>query len=79
MNGLTRPQLHRILVDRALETGVVIEYDKTFTALDDGPAKVGAVFTDGSAGECETDPTSHPDFDHAGLTQHVLERMVQPI
>ncbi|MFE9921523.1 FAD-dependent monooxygenase [Streptomyces sp. NPDC005774] len=30
-------------------------------------------------GEYEMDPASHPDFDHAGLTQHVLERMVQPI
>lgn len=30
-------------------------------------------------GEYEMDPAAHPDFDHAGLTQHVLETMIQPI
>lgn len=30
-------------------------------------------------GEYEMDPSRHPDFDHAGLTQHVLETMVQPM
>jgi hypothetical protein len=29
-------------------------------------------------GEYEMDPASHPGFDHAGLTQHVLEVMVSP-
>ncbi|GAA4508319.1 hypothetical protein GCM10023191_067940 [Actinoallomurus oryzae] len=30
-------------------------------------------------GEWEMDPAGNGDFDHAGLTQHVLEAMVQPI
>ncbi|MEU0445770.1 FAD-dependent monooxygenase [Streptomyces tendae] len=30
-------------------------------------------------GEYEMDPAAHPDFDHAGLTQHVLETMVLPV
>jgi 2-polyprenyl-6-methoxyphenol hydroxylase-like FAD-dependent oxidoreductase len=39
MNGLTRPQLHKILTDKALEVGVNIEYSKTFVdfmAVTDG-------------------------------------------
>ncbi|XVU21593.1 FAD-dependent monooxygenase [Actinoplanes sp. CA-054009] len=30
-------------------------------------------------GEWEMDPGSHPGFDHADLTQHVLQEMVKPI
>lgn len=49
MNGLTRPQLHKILTDKALEAGVTIEYDKTFTTLTDGPDGVEVTYTDGAA------------------------------
>lgn len=49
MNGLTRPQLHKILTDKAVEAGVTIEYDKTFTELHDGPAGVEVSYSDGGS------------------------------
>lgn len=48
MNGLTRPQLHAILTDRALGAGVTVLYGTTFTDLVDGPDGVGVTLTDGS-------------------------------
>ena len=48
MNGLTRPQLHKILTGKALETGVTIEYSKTFTEFADGPDGVAVSYSDGS-------------------------------
>jgi 2-polyprenyl-6-methoxyphenol hydroxylase-like FAD-dependent oxidoreductase len=49
MNGLTRPQLHKILTDKAIEVGVAIEYGKTFTTLTDGPRVVEVAYSDGTA------------------------------
>lgn len=49
MNGLTRPQLHKILTDQAAGAGVTIEYDKTFTELLDGPAGVEVSYNDGTS------------------------------
>jgi 2-polyprenyl-6-methoxyphenol hydroxylase-like FAD-dependent oxidoreductase len=48
MNGLTRPQLHSILTGKARETGVTIEYGKTFNGLADGPGGVQVSYTDGT-------------------------------
>ena len=59
MNGLTRPQLHKILTSKE-RCKLIVE----------SPVRIG---------EWEMDPAGNEDFDHAGLTQHVLETMVQPI
>jgi 2-polyprenyl-6-methoxyphenol hydroxylase-like FAD-dependent oxidoreductase len=48
MNGLTRPQLHKILTDKAAEAGATIEYGKTFTDLTDRPDGVEVTYSDGS-------------------------------
>lgn len=48
MNGLTRPRLHEILTTKAIGVGVTIEYDKTFTQLNDGPDGVEVVYSDGT-------------------------------
>lgn len=48
MNGVTRPQLHKILTGKALEVGATIEYGKTFTELSDGPGGVEVVYVDGT-------------------------------
>lgn len=48
MNGLTRPKLHEILTERALEVGVRLQYEATFAELLDGPDGVDVVFRDGS-------------------------------
>ncbi|MFD6424475.1 FAD-dependent monooxygenase [Streptomyces sp. NPDC060198] len=53
MNGLTRPQLHRILTDRARGAGVTIEYAKTFTELVNGPEGVDVTYTDGTGGRVD--------------------------
>lgn len=49
MNGLTRPQLHKILTDRAIAVGATIEYNKTFTGIADGPEGVAVTYSDGTA------------------------------
>lgn len=47
-NGITRPRLHRILTDRALASGAIIEYNQTFTDLESGDADVQVTFGDGA-------------------------------
>lgn len=49
MNGITRPKLHKILAERALELGAAIEYGRTFTTLEPDSDGVTANFADGSA------------------------------
>lgn len=53
MNGLTRPQLHKILTDRAADAGVTIEYGKTFIDLLDGPTGVRVGYNDGSSNSAD--------------------------
>src|SRR3954468_5626865 len=53
--GMPRPQLARILVDRAVEVGVKVRFGTTFTELSqddsaDGDGGVDVTFSDGSAG-----------------------------
>ncbi|MFJ3143857.1 FAD-dependent monooxygenase [Streptomyces halstedii] len=77
MNGLTRPQLHRILTDKALEVGVVIEYDKTFTTLEDGPEEVAVVFTDGTTGSY--DVVVGADGVYSTVRPYVLSEELKPV
>jgi 2-polyprenyl-6-methoxyphenol hydroxylase-like FAD-dependent oxidoreductase len=49
MNGITRPKLHKILVDRAIALGASITYSKTFTTLTPGADQVDVEFDDGTS------------------------------
>ncbi|WP_329539531.1 FAD-dependent monooxygenase [Streptomyces sp. NBC_01358] len=77
MNGLTRPQLHRILTDKALEAGVVIAYDKTFTTLTDGPDGVEVTYTDGS--ESVVDLVVGADGVYSKVRPYVLAEDIEPV
>ncbi|MBR7839258.1 FAD-dependent monooxygenase [Actinospica durhamensis] len=76
MNGLTRPQLHRILTDRALQVGAVLEYGRTFTALHDGPDGVEVVYSDGTRGT--VDLVVGADGVHSKVRPLVLREPLEP-
>ena len=76
MNGLTRPELHRILTDRALEVGVKIEYNRRFVELHDGPDGVQVVYEDG--GSAAADMVVGADGAHSQVRQHVLGADIVP-
>src|SRR5919202_87141 len=48
--GMPRPELARILVDRATEVGVKLRFGTTFTELGQDDAGVDVTFSDGSTG-----------------------------
>jgi 2-polyprenyl-6-methoxyphenol hydroxylase-like FAD-dependent oxidoreductase len=48
MNGITRPKLHKILTDRAIDSGVTIEYGSTISDLRDEGHHVEVTRGDGS-------------------------------
>lgn len=48
LNGLTRPQLHEILTNKANEVGVDIHYSMTFEDLVDNGDAVDVTYTDGT-------------------------------
>lgn len=77
LNGLTRPQLHTILTDKALEVGVTIEYDKTFTELSDGPAGIEVAYDDGTS--TAVDIVVGADGVRSKVRPHVLGKDVQPV
>jgi 2-polyprenyl-6-methoxyphenol hydroxylase-like FAD-dependent oxidoreductase len=76
MNGLTRPQLHKILTSRALEAGVTIEYGKTFTELTGKPAGVEVVYNDGT--ESTVDIVVGADSVYSRVRPYVLGEDLQP-
>jgi 2-polyprenyl-6-methoxyphenol hydroxylase-like FAD-dependent oxidoreductase len=76
MNGLTRPALHRILTDRALEVGVKIEYGRRFVELHDRPTGVEAVYEDG--GTHLSDIIVGADGVNSKVRRHVLGPDVGP-
>lgn len=47
MNGITRPKLHKILTDRALQAGAVIDYGTTLTELAPDSSGVTVTLSDG--------------------------------
>ena len=49
MNGITRPRLHRIMTDRALELGVQIEYSSAFADLECDAGGVTVGLADGNS------------------------------
>ncbi|MFC8085951.1 FAD-dependent monooxygenase [Streptomyces sp. NPDC057340] len=74
---------------QAIEDGVVLaeclaaygDHEEAFTAYSERRYERCKLIVESSVaiGEYEMDPASHPDFDHAGLTQRVLETMAQPL
>lgn len=49
MNGITRPELHRILTSRANEVGAKIRYGTTFSQIEQQGDRVAVSFADGNA------------------------------
>lgn len=47
LNGVTRPKLHEILTNRALEVGADLHYDVEFVSLEEGSDSVTATAKDG--------------------------------
>ncbi|WP_320781669.1 FAD-dependent monooxygenase [Streptomyces sp. CRN 30] len=74
---------------QAIEDGVVLAeclaahdaYEDAFRAYADRRHDRCALVVESSVaiGAYEMDPSAHPGFDHAGLTQRVLEEMVRPL
>lgn len=77
MNGLTRPQLHKILTDKTLEVGATIEYDKTFTTLTDTDAGVEVTYTDGTHNR--VDFVVGADGVYSQVRPHVLSEDLKPV
>lgn len=77
MNGLTRPQLHKILTDKAVETGATIEYSKTFTDLADGPGGVQVSYSDGSRNV--VDVVVGADGVYSKVRPYVLSEDLKPV
>jgi 2-polyprenyl-6-methoxyphenol hydroxylase-like FAD-dependent oxidoreductase len=50
MNGITRPVLHRILQDAALEAGTDVRTGLTVSSLVEGSSRVDVQFSDGTSG-----------------------------
>jgi 2-polyprenyl-6-methoxyphenol hydroxylase-like FAD-dependent oxidoreductase len=77
MNGLTRPQLHKILTDRALEAGVNIEYNKTFVGISTISDGVEVTFDDSE--EEEYNFVVGADGVHSEVRPYVMGEAVQPV
>lgn len=76
MNGLTRPQLHQILTDRAIEVGVAIRYSTAFTGLVHGGDDVLVSFGDGQSERY--DLVVGADGVRSQVRAHVLDAELQP-
>ncbi len=81
--GMPRPDLARILTDRAAATGVKLRFGTTFTELAQDDDGVDVTFSDGSAGRydlvigadgirsCDPPRARHPPRDHVGRDGHL--------
>jgi 2-polyprenyl-6-methoxyphenol hydroxylase-like FAD-dependent oxidoreductase len=73
--GMPRPELARILVDRAAAAGAKIRFGTTYTELRQDAAGVDVAFTDGSAGRYDlvvaADGIRSPTRDMLGITHPV--------
>lgn len=76
MNGITRPKLHKILTDRALECGVTIEYGKTITDLASRADHVEVACTDNTLRRPEL--VVGADGVRSVVRRFVLDEGVQP-
>lgn len=75
MNGVTRPQLHDILTDRADELGVVIHYSTAFETLDDLGDRVRVTTRTGAT--YEADLVVGADGVRSKARGHVLSEDIQ--
>ncbi|MEF2978499.1 FAD-dependent oxidoreductase [Subtercola sp. YIM 133946] len=76
LNGLTRPQLHEILTNRARQVGVAIRYSAVFTDLDQGGDDVTVTYSDGATETC--DIVVGADGVRSQVRSHVLGAELQP-
>jgi len=76
MNGLTRPKLHEILTDHALDAGVTIRYSTTFSELKDDGDGVDVTFDDDTTGRF--DIVVGADGVYSKVRAYVVEGEVTP-
>lgn len=76
MNGITRPRLHRILTERALEVGAQIEYGTTIGVAAQDAERVQVTFGDGS--RRSFDLVVGADGVRSGVRRFVLGEQVVP-
>lgn len=76
MNGLTRPKLHQILTDRAVEVGVDIRYQTRFSGLEETADSVTVFF---ESGDSETfDFVVGADGVRSAVRRYVLDEELKP-
>jgi 2-polyprenyl-6-methoxyphenol hydroxylase-like FAD-dependent oxidoreductase len=76
LNGLTRPQLHEILTNRAIEVGVDIHYSTTFDNLVDEGDAVQVTYADGT--QERVDFVVGADGVRSQVRGYVLDADLQP-
>lgn len=76
LNGLTRPQLHEILTNKAVEVGVDIHYSTTFDSLVDDGDGVNLTFSDGTTER--VDFVVGADGVRSQVRRYVLDAELQP-
>ncbi|WP_167132560.1 FAD-dependent monooxygenase [Paramicrobacterium chengjingii] len=76
MNGLTRPKLHEILTNSAIEAGVDIRYSTTFESLETRDEFVDVVLTDGT--KERFDLVVGADGVNSKVRPHVVEKDIAP-
>ena len=75
---ITRPELHRVLMERAMGEGISVNYNKRLTAVEDQPGKpVAAIFADGT--RVEADLIVGADGIRSQVRQAVMPNAPKPV
>lgn len=77
MNGLTRPKLHRILTEKAIEAGVEVRYDTSFEDLVEHEDRVTVHFAGGATEDF--DLVVGADGVGSAVRRHVLDEVLKPV
>ncbi|WP_104474800.1 FAD-dependent oxidoreductase [Microterricola pindariensis] len=76
MNGVTRPKLHEILTERAIEVGVVIQYSSSYVSLTDRGDGIDVTLDTGEV--ISADILVGADGVASKVREHVLDATLRP-